>query len=339
MRIFASASVCAGASSWGRAPFPAPFDWWIVTVIAEFREMIPGRSRVPCPTRAGKTPRIDRAMVCCGITLRTSFRTKLVTTTFAVHFGTFRLGAWPNQYGTQVPDWLDEAVAVWMESAVMRRKRVGAIRSSTPSLERVVTLEHPNTDLVSRSAAEFRISTRTVVPPCAKCTWLSDSLRPEVAGDRFGYGYQRSLEDVIWYADTPPAKCPRSRKREFYPPCLLIAPFHSHSRRTRRGCANLSRYPRNQTQKPRIEVLSHSPDFRRRHPLSKKRGTPFATMPQRTNRPRACASRASRASRLELDMLPPPATPTINTPNRPDYLPRAITIVSTPSARSADNQR
>jgi hypothetical protein len=173
---------------------------------------------------------------------------------FAVHVGKLRFGVSPNQYATQLPDWLDEAVAVWMESAAMRRNRVSAIRSSTPSLERVVTLEHPNAGLVNADATEFRISTRTVVRPCTRCTWLADSLRGKYQVIDSGTDASGRSKTVIWYSDTSPAKHDTFEEREFYPLAYSLLRFI----RIRGGAAAVrelvSRYQINP--KPRIEVLS-----------------------------------------------------------------------------------
>jgi hypothetical protein len=177
--------------------------------------------------------------------------------TCAVYVGKFRLGASPNRYATQLPDWLDEAVAVWMESSAMRRKRVSAIRSSTPSLERVVTLEHPNTDLVNNNAGDFRISTRTVMPPCAKCTWLPDSLRRKFQVVDSGADVHGRSRTVIWYSDKTPAKGDTFEEREFYPLSYSLVRFI----RARGGAAAvrelIARYQVNP--KPRVEVLSALP--------------------------------------------------------------------------------
>jgi hypothetical protein len=176
---------------------------------------------------------------------------------FAVYVGRLRLGALPNQYATQLPDWLDEGVAVWMESVAMRRKRVTAIRTSTPSLERVVTLWHPNSDLVNRNADDFRISTRTVMPPCARCTWLPDSLRRRFQIVDAGTDVHGQSRTVIWYSEKAPAAGHTLEEREFYPLSYSLLRFI----RFRGGAAAvrelIARYQVNP--KPRVEVLSALP--------------------------------------------------------------------------------
>jgi len=176
---------------------------------------------------------------------------------FAVYIGKLRVWATPNQYGTQLPDWLDEAAAVWMESAVRRRKRVSTIRNSTPSLDRLVTLEHPNADFVNSNTGDFRISTRTVMPPCAKCTWLADSLRKKFQIIDSGTDAGGREKTVTWYSDKPPAKSDTFEEREFYPLAYSLLRFI----RIRGGAAAvrelISRYqvdPR-----PRVAVLSALP--------------------------------------------------------------------------------
>jgi hypothetical protein len=197
---------------------------------------------------------------------------------FAVYIGKLRVWATPNQYGTQLPDWLDEAAAVWMESAVMRRKRVAAIRSSTPLLESLVTLEHPNAELVNSSNGDFRLSTRTVTPPCAKCTWLPDSLRKKYQVMDSGTDAGGRQKTVIWYSDKSPTKTTTFEEREFYPLAYSLLRFIRI-----RGGVNavrelISRYQINP--RPRVEVLSALPGLPASLPAFEKAWHAFlASMP------------------------------------------------------------
>lgn len=176
---------------------------------------------------------------------------------FAVFAGKLRQGVSPNQYATQLPDWLDEGVAVWMESTTMREKRGRAIRRSTPSLATLVTMEHTNVDLVRDNASDFRISTRTVMPPCAKCMWLADSLRKKFQVIDSGTDVNGRAKTVIWYSDKTPAKSNTLEEREFYPLSYSLLRFV----RVRGGAAAvrelIARYQINP--KPRVEIFSALP--------------------------------------------------------------------------------
>ena len=176
---------------------------------------------------------------------------------FGVYIGSRRWGASTNQYSTQFPDWLDEGVAVWMESAKIRDGRMKAIRNTTPSLDRLATLEHPNAELVNSSTADFRMSTRTVMPPCAKCTFLPDSLRRKYQIIDSGTDRQGKPKTVISYTDRAPTKSETLEEREFYALAYSLLRFiHAHG-----GPAAvrelISRYQLNPT--PRVAVLSGLP--------------------------------------------------------------------------------
>ena len=178
---------------------------------------------------------------------------------FSAYSGVLRSGATPNQYGTQAPDWLDEGVAVWMESASMREKRMRPIRGTTPSLAALVTMAHPGSEVVRNNAlaADFRFTTRTVLPPCAKCTWLADSLRKKFQITDVGLHADGRPDTITWYADSRPTKSETFEEREFYPLSYALLRFI----RIRGGAGAMrelvTRYQINP--KPRVEVLSALP--------------------------------------------------------------------------------
>jgi hypothetical protein len=176
---------------------------------------------------------------------------------FAVFVGSRRVGTSSNQYATQFPDWFDEGVAVWMESPSMREKRVRGVRGRTPSLQKLVTLEHPNSDLVNTDFPGFRMSTRTVMPPCARCTWLADSLKKKFQIIDSGTDDTGRQKTVIWFTDQAPGKNGVLEEREFYPLAYSLLRFI----RLTGGVAAIhelvSRYQTNPT--PRLQALSGLP--------------------------------------------------------------------------------
>lgn len=177
----------------------------------------------------------------------------------AVHGGEIAAAAIPGQYGTQAPDWFDEAVAVWMESAPQRTKRVADVARLTPSLQRLVTIAHPGEELVRSNALSttFKTSTRVITPPCDKCVWLADSLRKKYQIVDVGTNAAGRPDTIIWYADRSPMKDEVAEQKFFYPLSYALLRFI----RERGGSAAvrelMSRYridPR-----PRAEVLSALP--------------------------------------------------------------------------------
>ena len=86
--------------------------------------------------------------------------------------GHVMLGAWlyspgrdmAGEYGTYMPDWVDEAVAISMEPDTIRRERLSQARSFSPlpSVAEVLAFRHP-----LRGRADEAFSTRVLSsPPC-----------------------------------------------------------------------------------------------------------------------------------------------------------------------------
>jgi hypothetical protein len=176
---------------------------------------------------------------------------------FTVHVGTRVVTPSVNQYSTHLPDWLDEAVAVWMEFPRIRSSRTKSVVGSTPSLLKLVTLEHPNAELVNSSDREFRMVDRMVTPPCAKCAFLPESLRTKFQIVDTGTDDSGRPKRVVWYSDRSPTKADTFEEREFYPLSYLLLRF-IHARGGTAAVRELiARYKTNP--KPRVEVLSSLP--------------------------------------------------------------------------------
>lgn len=69
----------------------------------------------------------------------------------------------PRAYGTALPDWLEEAMAIWAEPAESRRQRIDRLLEldldSIPELTAIVTARHPNTGESTRSPFTRTVTT------------------------------------------------------------------------------------------------------------------------------------------------------------------------------------
>lgn len=196
---------------------------------------------------------------------------------FGVYVSSLGIFSALNRYSSPLPDWFDEAVATWMESAQLRQQRTRSVARTSPSLTRLVTLEHPNADLVNPGPNDFRVSTRTVMPPCAKCTFLPDSLRRKFQIVDSGTDAAGKPKTIIWYADKSPTKSATLEEREFYPLSYSLLRFIH----TRGGAAAvrelIARYRVNPT--PRVEVLSALPGLPASLPAFEKAWHAFLSSP------------------------------------------------------------
>jgi len=130
-------------------------------------------------------------------------------------------------YGSAAPDWFDEAPAIWMESQALRARRMRNVQNTTPSLTALVTMTHPNEELVRDDAlgTRFRPTTRTVTSPCPKCTWLPDSLRKKYQVIDVGTNARGRPDTVLWYSDHSPNPDGTLEQREFYPLAYSLLRF------------------------------------------------------------------------------------------------------------------
>lgn len=160
-----------------------------------------------------------------------------------------------DYYGSAAPDWLDEAFAVWMESAGERARRMRAVFDSAPSLERLVTMMHPNAGFLSDpgNAGDARVNTRMVEPPCARCTFRPESLRTKYRITDAGIDRDGKPDTLVWYSDVNPNHVATFEERQFYPLSYSLLNFI----RQRGGAAAvrelIQRVRRNPS--PRMELI------------------------------------------------------------------------------------
>ena len=180
---------------------------------------------------------------------------------FGHYLGDVAAFAPSGQYGTVAPDWIDEAPAVWMESQSLRTRRMRAIANAAPSLATLVTMVHPGRELVRANALtpESRITQRVVVPPCARCTWLAESLRSKYQITDTRVDQRGRRDEVVWYAERSPTKNGSLEEREFYALAYSLLRFI----RTRGGAHAVSelvaRYRDNPA--PRTQALEDLPNL------------------------------------------------------------------------------
>jgi hypothetical protein len=178
---------------------------------------------------------------------------------FMILFG--RSGATVNadQYGSPAPDWIDEAPAVWMESRSHRQGRMKPVLRTKPSLAALVTMAHPNSGFVhDRSPGPDSYNfQRTVIPPCAKCTWLPDSLRKRYRVIDYRADGRGRTDTIVWYSARNPTRHDTIEEREFYPLSYSLLRFI----RVRGGTAAvneiIARYREDPT--PRVAVFASLP--------------------------------------------------------------------------------
>ena len=158
-------------------------------------------------------------------------------------------------YGSIVPDWFDESPAVWMESAELRTRRMQSIIGAKPSLVRLVTMSHPGREQLIANARnpERRWRERTVVPPCAQCTFLAESLRTKYRVTDVGVDARGYPDTNVWYSDSNPQNNETLEEREFYPLSYALLRF-IHQRGGSAAVRELiSRY--REDPRPRASVL------------------------------------------------------------------------------------
>jgi hypothetical protein len=137
-------------------------------------------------------------------------------------FGNFVFALYKNwdghRYSSALPDWLDEAPAIWMESAASRTRRVDEVRGTKPSLATLVTMEHPLRARSMRTAdAEHLSIHRVIVPPCPRCTWRHDTLRMKYELTDIRVNRAGVPDTVIEYFDQDPDKLNSLEKKQYYP--------------------------------------------------------------------------------------------------------------------------
>lgn len=97
---------------------------------------------------------------------RTTLPHELGHVMLAAHFYPNALPIAEGEYGTPLPDWFDEAVAVWMEPDAMRQERLEQGRSmlTNAALAQIIKQRHPYADL-----ADGAYTTRIVLNgPCRR---------------------------------------------------------------------------------------------------------------------------------------------------------------------------
>lgn len=150
-------------------------------------------------------------------------------------------------YGTSLPDWLDEAAAIAMESRPTRERRMREIRTVHPSLERLATMEHPKglSDSSYVPPGLARRWERMVVPPCTRCTWLPDSLRRKYQITDVGINEAGRRDTLVWYADRDPNNLHFLEARLYFPLAYSLFRFIHHRGGPVAVRETVTRYARN----------------------------------------------------------------------------------------------
>lgn len=119
-----------------------------------------------------------------------------------------------QRYGTPLPDWFDEAVALWMEPDSVRQRRLLGARTNldtVPPIRTLISIEHP-----LREDEAIRRHTTTLYPcpraeVCPDRTRWNESIRITTWTDRTGQVHA----DTTYFQGMPPARDPT--EEHFYP--------------------------------------------------------------------------------------------------------------------------
>jgi hypothetical protein len=171
-----------------------------------------------------------------------------------------------DRYGTEAPDWLDEAWAMWAPFQVHRQNRARRLEQGiTPSLRMLVTMPHPvngagvrkeepddvNDPIISRSNSRST--------PCPACTWLPDSVRTRYRYESIRLRESGKVDTILQLYDSmPPEMATRSLEEErFYPLSYSLLRYIRETGGTAAVRELIARYRVDPT--PRAEALVNLP--------------------------------------------------------------------------------
>lgn len=114
-----------------------------------------------------------------------------------------------DEYGTPLPDWIDEGAGIWMEPEPSRAERlrqaVTLANAATVSLDELLRTKHP---LASRPDGPY--ATRIVInPPCVRCARVNPDQTQRVAYRYFRDG--RTAVDTTYLSATAAVNEPEAR--------------------------------------------------------------------------------------------------------------------------------
>ncbi len=131
------------------------------------------------------------------------------------------------RYGTEAPDWLDEAWAVWAEPANQRTRRLAQVPADArPSLRMLAEMLHPvageRPAATERSAMVDPVQTSQVTTesPCrGSCDWRPDSLKAKYRVDSISVHVSGRIDTTVSWTDSlPHGTGPRPVEVEFFYP-------------------------------------------------------------------------------------------------------------------------
>ena len=151
-----------------------------------------------------------------------------------------------TRYGTPLPDWLDEALAIWMEPAEHRESRLIQARESSdpPLASDIMSWRH---ELAERGVEPGVSFTRTRRETCTTRCPPGDVPGTTVITRRV----TSDLRVVVDTTRHPPSSTPREPERPFYPMSFALLAF-VHERGGARAIAEL-------TNRLRIDPLYRAP--------------------------------------------------------------------------------
>lgn len=125
-------------------------------------------------------------------------------------------------YGTPLPDWFDEAVAIWMEpDSVRQRRLVGARRNldEVPPIGTLISIEHPlrEVEVIRRETVTLYPCPRAEVCP-DRPRW-NEGIRITTWRDRMGQVHA----DTTYFQGMPPARDPT--EEHFYPLAIGVLQY------------------------------------------------------------------------------------------------------------------
>ena len=114
-----------------------------------------------------------------------------------------------DEYGTPLPDWIDEGAGIWMEPEPSRAERlrqaVTLANATTVSLDELLRTKHP---LASRADGPY--ATRIVInPPCVRCARVNPDQTQRVSYRYFRDG--RTAVDTTYLSPTTAINEPEAR--------------------------------------------------------------------------------------------------------------------------------
>lgn len=171
-----------------------------------------------------------------------------------------------HRYGSEAPDWLDEAWAMWAPFQEHRQARQSRLAPGiTPSLRALVTMPHPVSGHGNRDERHDDFDDPVISfttdrgKPCAQCDYLPDSARTHYWMRSVRMHQSGKVDTITEYADTMPTRmAPRSVEAErFYPLSYSLLRYIRETGGEAAVRELIARYRVDPT--PRAEALEHLP--------------------------------------------------------------------------------